>query len=217
MMHPDRVAVPAVVPVAAAVGVFGMVYGAAATPIMGTWLTLTSSVLVFSGAAQFSMVGLLAVGAQPAAVLWAVAGLNLRHLALGALIRPLVAGRGRAKRAALAWFVVDETVGLTLVDGDDEADRTLLRSGVACYTAWIAGTTVGVAGAELPALEPLARAVFPVLFIGLAALTVHGRATAVRAVVAASLTAALLAALPTLGALAPLIAALAVTLPGDGR
>lgn len=202
-----------VLPIAGAIGVFGVVFGAASEPILGTPLTLAASVLVFSGAAQFSMIGLLAVGASPAAVLWAVAVLDLRHLALGALLRPRLDDQSLAHRAALAWFLIDETVGLTLVAPQSPAS-TLLRAGAVCYGAWIAGTAIGLAGAALPGLEALVAAVFPVLFIGLAALTAKGRGGAVRALIAAVLVVGLLAVWPGLGGLAPLVAAVVVALPG---
>jgi predicted branched-subunit amino acid permease len=82
------------VPIAAAIGVFGMLYGAAAQPLFGTWLTLISSVLIFSGTVQFSMVGLLASGAGPVAVLWAVFVVNIRNFALGGAVRPHLVGGG---------------------------------------------------------------------------------------------------------------------------
>lgn len=207
---------PALVPVAGAIGVFGFVFGAAAQPVLGMPLTLAASVLIFSGAAQFAMVGLLAVGASPAAALWAVAVLNLRHIALGALLRPRLDDRSAARRAGLSWFLIDETAGLALLAPDAPA-RTLLRAGAACYGMWVTGTAAGVAGAALPGLEALASAVFPVLFIALAALTAAGRTGAARALVAALLVVGLLAAWPGLAGLAPLVAAVAVALPGERR
>jgi predicted branched-subunit amino acid permease len=71
--------ISAAVPVAAAIGVFGVVYGAAAGPVFGTSLTMISSLIVFSGVAQFTMVALVAAGATPVAVLGAVATLALRR------------------------------------------------------------------------------------------------------------------------------------------
>ena len=51
-------------PAAAAVAVFGTLYGAAARGILGGPLTLLSSVIVYSGALQFAMVAMLG-GAPP--------------------------------------------------------------------------------------------------------------------------------------------------------
>jgi predicted branched-subunit amino acid permease len=203
---------PAVLPIAGAIGVFGVVYGAAARPLLGGPLTVASSVVVFSGAAQFTMVGLLAEGASSLAVLWAVAVLSLRHLALGAAIRSGMPD-SRSRRAGAAWFVIDETVGLALAR-PDESHTVLLRAGIACYLAWIAGTVVGVAGAAAVGLEALAAAVFPVLFIGLASLMARNLDLVARTSVAATLTLVLLLAWPGLGGLAPVVAAIAVSAAG---
>lgn len=191
---------------------FGLVYGAAARPVLGGPLTLVSSVTVFSGAAQFSMVSLLAAGASPLAVVWAVAVLSLRHLALGAAVRPGLTG-SVASRAAAAWFVIDETVGLALVTGG-ETSSILLRAGGACYGTWVLGTGLGVAGGAAVGLEAVASAVFPVLFIGLASIMARGANLVIRTVVAAGLTLVLLIAWPGLGGLAPVAAALAVSAVG---
>lgn len=205
----------ATLPVAAAIGVFGVVFGAAAQPILGGPLTVASSVLVFSGAAQFSMVGLLGAGASTWTVLWAVAFLNLRHLPLGAVVRPRLQV-GRTKRSLLAWFLIDETVGITLASPED-ASSVLARAGALCYGAWVLGTVMGVAGGSVSGVESVAGAVFPVLFIGLASIMAHGRDLVGRAVVAAALTAGLLVVWPALGGLAPLVAASMTALPGGPR
>jgi len=146
------------VPIAAAIGVFGMLYGAAAQPLFGTWLTLFSSVVIFSGTVQFSMVGLLAASAGPVAVLWAVFVVNIRNFALGAALRPHLLG-GDLRRLLVSWFLIDETVGLALA-APWHADRTLLRSGLVAYLAWVSGTAIGVPGGAVVALQGLASAVF---------------------------------------------------------
>ncbi len=204
----------AILPVAGAVGVFGAIYGAAAQPVLGAPLTLLSSVVIFSGAAQFSMVGLLAAGTSPVAVLGAVAVLGLRHLVLGAAIRPAMRG-GPARRALAAWFVLDETVGLALAE-PAAAARTYVRAGWAFAAAWLAGTGLGVAGGAALGMAALAAAVFPVLFIGLAAIMARTSGLMVRAGIAAVATLLLLLAWPGLRGLAPLLAALAASLGGRG-
>lgn len=200
--------VVAALPVAAAIGVFGLVYGAAARPVIGPGLTVLSSLIVFSGAAQFTMVALLDAGATPIGVLGGVAALALRHLPLGAVLQPrLTAGRGR--RALLSWFLIDETTGLALTR-DEPVERTLAVSGTLAYAAWVAGTVGGVAGASLASVEPLADALFPVLFVGLAALTAATRPDATRALLAGGAALALLLAWPGAGALGVIAVAVAV-------
>jgi predicted branched-subunit amino acid permease len=205
-----------VVPIAVAIGAFGVIYGAAATPVLGAPLTLVSSAVVFSGAGQFALVGLLGAGATMAAVLAAVAVLNLRHLALGAVVRPLIEGQPAWRRAVLAWFLVDETVGLTLAARARPA-RTLLLAGATCYLAFLAGTAIGLTGADLPRIEPLAAAVFPVLFVGLASLMVAGWRDLLRVVAAAAAVALVALALPGALGLAPIVSALVVASVGARR
>src|SRR3954463_9672317 len=220
-----RVTLANCLPAAAAIGVFGVLYGAAARPLLGAELTVLMSIAVFSGSLQFASIGLLAAGAgAPALILTAVV-LTLRHVFMGAVIRPWL-GSSALRRALLAFFMIDETFGFTVAaahagpGGPQQtlaAERTLLVAGLACYGAWIAGTLLGVAGATIPGVEGFASAVFPVLFIGLAALASRTRSYAFRAVMAAAITAVICFTLPDVRALAPVIAGLAVALPEDRR
>lgn len=195
-------------PVAAAIGVFGIVYGAAARPILGTWPTMLSSLLVFSGAAQFTMVGLLAAGAGAVSVLGAVAMLAVRHLPLGAVLRPHLRA-GRTRRAVISLLLTDETTGLALTAGASP-ERTLVISGSLAYLSFAVGTGIGTAGGRLTVVEPLAAALFPVLFVGLAALSARARGDVVRAVLAAAATGLVLLLWPAAGALGGIAVALVV-------
>ena len=220
-----RAALIAALPAAAAIGVFGALYGAAARPLLGTGLTLLSSLIVFSGALQFASVALVAAGAGPAALILTALVLNLRHVVMGAVIRPWL-GRSVLRRVALAFVMVDETFGFTVAAAHRAppggqrtraAEGTLLATGLLCYAAWQAGTLLGVLGAGIPGMEGFAAAVFPVLFIGLTALAARGRSMAIRAAAAAAITAAICLTLPDVRALAPVVAGLAVALPEDRR
>lgn len=179
---------------------------------MGTAMTLLSSVVVFSGALQFTVAGLLLAGAGAPAVLAAALTLNVRHVLLGAVLRPRI-NTSLLERAGAAWFLLDETVGLALTREGDPA-RILWRAGPVCYAAWLAGTAVGVLGGSIDELQSAAEAVFPVLFIGLAALSCRNRSTAVRALVAAVITGIVALLWPDARALAPVGAAIAVSVPG---
>lgn len=210
-----RKLVAASLPIAAAIGVFGVVYGAAARPVLGPGLTVFSSVLIFSGAAQFTMVALLAAGASTTGVLAGAAMLALRHVPLGALLRrQLTAPRWR--RALVSLFLIDETTGLALTR-DEPVERTLVTAGALAYLGWVAGTAVGVLGASLASVEPLADALFPVLFVGLAALTTRTRSDLARAAVAGGVSLALLALVPAAGALGAIAVAVAVAAVGAAR
>jgi predicted branched-subunit amino acid permease len=208
-------------PAAAAVAVFGSLYGAAARAHLGAPLTLASSVIVYSGALQFALVALLGAGATLVPLLLTAVVLNLRHLVLGAALRSRFES-GPARRALLAFFLVDETFGFAIAAGNAvepravgaTTERTLLVAGLTLWVAWLVGTVVGVLGGGLAAVESVAGAIFPVLFIGLAALAVTRPAHVARAVAAAVLTAAVAVLLPDLRMLAPVIAGVLVALPG---
>jgi predicted branched-subunit amino acid permease len=213
-------------PAAVAIFVFGTLYGAAARGILGVPLTLASSLLVFSGALQFALLALLSAGATTLPLVLIAAALNLRHLVLGAVLRPRMEG-SRLRRAALAFFLVDETFGFAVAAGQAAeragkpvgpvTERTVLVAGLTCYLAWQVGTVIGVLGVGLAVAENVAGAIFPVLFIGLGALAVTRRSHAVRAVAAALLTAAIAFAWPDLRVVAPVVAAVLVALPGGER
>ncbi len=210
-MNQPRIFATTVAP-AIAIVVFGGIYGSVAQPLMGAGATIISSLLIFSGAVQFTIVALLAAGSGIAALIAGSAALNLRNLVLGAVLRPRIE-HGRLGRAGLAWFLVDESAGLALAAGSDAA-RALLTSGVVFYFSWQLGTVLGLLGASVESVRLAAGAVFPVLFIGLAALSCPSRSIAVRAVLAAGLTAAASLWWPEMRGLAAVVAAIGVAVPG---
>lgn len=202
----------ALVPAALAIAVYGTIFGAMARPLLGPVLTVVASAVIFSGTVQFAVTGLLLGGATPGALLLTAAAVNLRNPFLAAVLRPHLRA-GALGRALLGWFVIDETLGFTLA-ARDRAEATLLASGALCYAAWVGGTALGAAGASLLGLQGIAGAVFPVLFVGLAALSASRRHLVVRALVAAALTAGIAALWPAARGVAPVLAALLVALPG---
>ncbi|MFO8075467.1 MAG: AzlC family ABC transporter permease [Actinomycetota bacterium] len=201
-----------ILPVAVAIFVFGTIYGASQAGLTPPVRTIASSALVFSGAAQFTAAGLLAAGAGAGVVLGTVAVLNLRHLLLGAVLRQRLEATP-ARRAALALCLIDETAGLALAERREPL-RIYVLAGVASYLAWVGGTAVGVLGGQVVGDPLLAEAIFPVLFVGLAASAIRGRADAARAVGAALATIAVVALLPGLGSLAPIVVAVALASVG---
>jgi len=197
-------------PLAAAIATFGVIFGASASAQMDVAMVVAMSVLVFSGTLQFATLGLLASGGGALAVIVTAIALNTRHVVLGLILKPYVHG-SRMRRAMTAWFLIDESFGLALTTRQ-RAGFVVTVAGAIFYVAWLAGTVLGVLGARLVSLEGLAAAVFPVLFIGLAALTSRTLADAVRATVAGVLVAAM-SLVPPLYPFAAIIAALVVAIP----
>lgn len=203
------------VPVAAAIGVFGVIYGATASTVIGSGMTVTSSVLMFSGAGQFTMIGLVDTGAAPLAVMLGVTVLALRHLPLAAVVLPRLHA-DRPRRMLLSLVLLDETAGLAVASRRSAA-RTMAVVGAAAYVSWVTGTVAGVLGADLLAAAPLASVVFVILFIGLSALTCRSIADAGRALAAAVVTGLLLLVLPAAGALGAIVVAVACAATVLGR
>lgn len=197
-----------VVPVATAIGIFGVIYGATATTVMSPSMAIASSLLLFSGAAQFAILGLLDVGATPLAILLGVGVLSLRHLPLAAIMLPRLHS-SRPRRSLLALVLIDETVGLAVASSRPAA-RTLVVVGAAAYAAWVAGTAAGVLGADLLGAAPLAGVVFVILFIGLSGLTCRTGGDLGRAVITGAGAAVLLVVVPEAGAIGVIGVALGV-------
>src|SRR5918999_3047766 len=107
----QRPPIAAIAAPAAAIFVFGVIYGSLARPLMGIGYTMLSSLFIFSGAVQFTIAALLSAGAGAGALVAGSVTLNLRNLLLGAVLRPRI-DQGRLQRAGLAWFLVDESAGL---------------------------------------------------------------------------------------------------------
>ena len=155
----------------AAVGSFGVFYGVLAVEAgLSGPLTVFSSLVVVSGAAQFAMVGLLATGAAP--VLVAATGLGLRHLPMSATLSRLIGRRPLFTRLRLAFILVDETFGLTVrAAAAGVADLVAYKTAadLMLYSSWIIGTTLGVVLGS--AIDPVAVGIdvlFGLLFLGLA-------------------------------------------------
>lgn len=199
------------VPIALAIGVFGTIFGAAATSLIGPGLTIASSLIVFSGALQFAMVGLLLAGASTSTLFATAALLNLRHLLLGAALRARISG-SVLTRAGLGWFLIDESVALTLA-AQERSGMTLFASGLLFYIAWFLGTLVGTLGAALPQFGSVAEAIFPVLFVGLASISADRRDLRLRALVAAFISVVLVVMWPSVRSFVPVVAVLFVIMP----
>ena len=210
-----RAIVVTAAPAAAAVCVFGVIYGSLAGPLVGTTITVLSSLLIFSGTVQFTIAGLLAAGSSPAALLMGTFTVNLRNLLLGAMLRPHVR-LDALRRAGIAWFLLDESAGFALVRRRD-ATRTMLVSGALLYVSWQIGTLVGLLGAAVEGVASAAEAVFPVLFIALSALSWTSRSAVARAATAAFLTSVIVILWPQGLGIAAVAAALVVAIPGGSE
>jgi len=208
-------------PILIAVGILGVVFGILAIEAgFAGWIAVLASVVVVSGAAQFTLVGLAGAGITP--ILVATAGLALRHVPMSAKLSELVRDRSRTTRLALAWVLVDETFGLTLAAADrGEPDLVAYKTAadLMLYSGWVVGTIVGVVvGDRVDPSAWGAEVFFALLFLGLAAPMVRKRwdvVVAVLSVGATFLVAEFLPAAWQITVAAAVAAGVGVVLPGE--
>jgi predicted branched-subunit amino acid permease len=165
-------------PLVPPVAVFGAVFGALAVQAgLSPWLTMLSSLIVLSGAAQVAMAGLLASGVAP--VLLATTGLALRHLPMSAALSGLIGDAPIHRRIQLAWVLVDESFGLTVnASRDPSVDLVSFKSAadLVLYVAWLTSTAVGAfLGADVDTSRLGIEVIFPLVFLGLAAPLLRNR------------------------------------------
>lgn len=184
-----------------AVGLYGIAFGAAADAAgLDAWQAMTLSVLMFTGASQFALVGVLGAGGSAAAAAGSALLLGTRNTVYGVRLAPLLAPRGFLRRAGAAHWVIDETTAMAVAAPDRELGRLAFwATGATIYLGWNAMTLVGVlgasglgetAGAALDSIVPAAflALLWPRLRKGFAEPAVQRRVALGGAVVALALT-----------------------------
>ena len=154
-----------------AVGLYGAAFGAAADAAgLSAWQAATMSLLMFTGASQFALVGVLGAGGSGAAAVGSALLLGTRNTVYGVRLVPLLQPRGLLPRLATAHWVIDETSALSIAAPDRKLARVaFLAGGASIFLVWNATTVFGALGAA--ALGPTARAaldaVVPAAFLAL--------------------------------------------------
>ncbi|MFG3295425.1 AzlC family ABC transporter permease [Streptomyces sp. NPDC048179] len=207
---PDSAVVRDALGVGVAVGLSGFAFGVtSAGSGLGLLQTCALSLLVFTGASQFALVGALAAGGNP---LTAAAGaffLGVRNAFYGLRLSQVLA-LPRAVRPFAAQWVIDETTAVTLAQPTRRAARIgFTVTGLSLYVLWNLTTLLGALGAKAVGdTEPWGLdAAGPAVFLALLAPMLRG--TTERAVAALAVLLGL-GLLPVLPAGVPvLVAALA--------
>jgi predicted branched-subunit amino acid permease len=155
-----------------ATAVYGFSFGAlAVTAGLSTLQTVAMSALVFTGATQLAVVGvLLAGGALPGAIANGLV-LALRHLAYGVAVAPLLP-RSLAGRLGASQLIIDESVAMATAQRDPAAARRAFwATGLSVFVCWNSATLAGaLASQALTDPEALGLdAVFPAAFVALLA------------------------------------------------
>jgi predicted branched-subunit amino acid permease len=187
-----------------AVGAFGLSYGAIAVASGFTVLqTCALSALMFTGASQFALVGVIGGGGSLVAGALTALLLGGRNALYGLRLSSLLRVRG-ARRAVAAQFVIDESAAMGIARGR----AGFWATGLAVFACWNAGTAAGALGGEALS-DPSAfglDAAAPAAFLALLAPRLTGRSAQTTALAAAA--AALIAAPLTPAGVPVLVAAL---------
>jgi predicted branched-subunit amino acid permease len=154
------------------VGLYGIAFGAAGIAAGFSLLqTCLLSLLTFSGASQFAVVGVLGAGGSAISGITTASLLGIRNALYGLRMAPIMKLRGW-KRVVGAQVTIDESTGVAL--GQSELGEPAMRqgfwlTGIGVYIFWNLFTVVGALGAQAmgdPAAWGLDSAV-PAAFLGL--------------------------------------------------
>jgi 4-azaleucine resistance transporter AzlC len=145
----DRAVIRDSLGVGVAVGVSGVAFGIAGTTAhLTVWQTCALSLLVFTGASQFALIGALAAGAAPLAAVVGALFLGVRNAFYGLRLAERLE-LPRAVRPLAAQTVIDETAAVALVQPDRRSTRLgFFVTGVSLYLIWNATTLAGALGAN---------------------------------------------------------------------
>ena len=154
------------------VGLYGIAFGAAGIAANFTLLqTCLLSLLTFSGASQFAVVGVLGAGGSAISGITIASLLGIRNALYGLRMAPIMKFRG-IKRVIGAQVTIDESTGVALGQselGEDAMRQGFWLTGIGVYIFWNIFTLVGALGAQAmgdPAAWGLDAAV-PAAFLGL--------------------------------------------------
>ncbi len=152
----------------AAVGLYGVAFGATATAAgLSVWQASVLSLLMFTGASQFALVGVLAAGGGPFVAVGSALLLGTRNTIYGVRLAELLSYRGWRRFAAAHW-VIDETTALTVREnGTPLARLAFLSSGCTLFLFWNLTTVAGALGAQSfgPVLQAALDSVVPAAFL----------------------------------------------------
>lgn len=156
---------------------FGLVFGVIATDAgLNLVETMTMTILVIAGAAQFTALALLEEQAPTLIVIAAALTVNLRMAMYSAALVPHIGSASLPARAFAAYFVVDQSFAVAVRAFDFDGGYTvaqkvafIIGAASAIFPFWILGTLVGaLTGNAIPPEFSLDFAI-PICFISITA------------------------------------------------
>lgn len=172
MSRVNRTTASASFSVSFTVGLYGIAFGAAGIAAGFSLLqTCLLSLLTFSGASQFAVVGVLGSGGTAISGIATASLLGIRNSLYGLRLSPILQLRGW-KKVVGAQVTIDESTGVALGQsdlGEESMRHGFWLTGLGVYLFWNLFTLAGALGAQAmgnPAAWGLDAAV-PAAFLGL--------------------------------------------------
>lgn len=130
--------------IAAAVGVYGVSFGALSVAAgLTVWQTVALSALMFTGGSQFAFIGVIGGGGTGAAAWAAATLLGIRNGVYGMQLKALIRPSARLI-PLMAQLTIDEsTANAVAQDEHDERVRGFWTTGIGVWILWNTFTLVG--------------------------------------------------------------------------
>ena len=136
------------VAVGVATGAYGVSFGAISVAAgLDVWQTCALSLLVFTGASQFALIGVVGAGGAPMSGAVTALLLGTRNTLYGLKLAALLDWRGW-RRLVGAQLVIDESTAMAVNrDSTDAARVGFLSTGISVFVLWNLASAIGaVAG-----------------------------------------------------------------------
>jgi 4-azaleucine resistance transporter AzlC len=164
-----RPVITASVTISLAVGVFGFSFGVGAVSAGASVVQACAiSLLVFTGASQFSAVSVIGAGGSTASALGGALLLAARNGVYGlTMARRLPGSLGR--RLVAAQLTIDESTAMSAAQADPESQRAAFWiTGISLYVFWNVGTLFGaLAGTAIDPKTFGLDAAFPAAYVAM--------------------------------------------------
>jgi predicted branched-subunit amino acid permease len=180
-----RSVVTASVTLGLAVGVFGVSFGVGAVSAHASVLQACAiSLIVFTGASQFSAISVLLAGGSYASAFGGAFVLGARNGVYGLAMAPHLTGR-LGTRLVAAQLTIDETTSMAFAQPDQRSRRIAFWvTGVSVFTFWNVGTLIGaVAGRAIDPQKFGLDAAFPAAYVAMVWPLLRGRRPVLTAVI----------------------------------
>jgi 4-azaleucine resistance transporter AzlC len=163
-----------------AVGVYAVSFGVSAVSAGASVAqTCVMSLLIFTGASQFSAVSVIGAGGSPLAAFGGAAVLAARNGVYGLAMASTFSGR-LSTRLVAAQLTIDESTAMAAAQDDPQHRRAAFWiTGLSVYLFWNVGTLIGALLGK--AIDPLTfglDAAFPASFVALLFPLLHERVPA---------------------------------------